>query len=58
MELNVCQVPYYHVVLESLKVGWTRDPFDRLIVAQCIAGSGKLLTKDEIITAIFESVIW
>ena len=30
---------------------WTRDPFDRLIVANAIADGVKLLTADEIILA-------
>lgn len=31
--------------------GWTRDPFDRLIVAHALAHGGTLLTADETILA-------
>ncbi len=44
--LRVCQIPFHEVVREASSVGWTRDPFDRMIVAQAMAQRAHLLTKD------------
>jgi PIN domain nuclease of toxin-antitoxin system len=51
-------LPLHKVIAESLKLSWTRDPFDRMIVAQAIAGQGKLITRDERIHANFTGAIW
>ncbi|HWF77407.1 MAG TPA: PIN domain-containing protein [Caulobacteraceae bacterium] len=37
---------------------WTRDPFDRLIVANAMADGVKLLTADETILRHFEDAVW
>lgn len=44
--IRECELPFGDVVTEAINLNWTRDPFDRLIVAQSILGSGQLLTKD------------
>ena len=36
---------------QAMALGWTRDPFDRLIVAHAIAHGSVLLTADETILA-------
>ncbi len=54
----VCEQPFQRVVEISLGLKWTRDPFDRLIVAQAIAGSGALITKDRNILNNFDAAIW
>ncbi|NCD35138.1 MAG: hypothetical protein EOL87_17200 [Spartobacteria bacterium] len=58
VDLEVCKLPFYQVVLESMHIDWTRDPFDRLIVAQSIARDAKLMTKDQVITAHYSNVVW
>ena len=58
LDLTVCQIPFYRVILESTHLFWTRDPFDRVIVAQAIAGGGKLLTRDQTISENFEATVW
>ena len=44
--LRICPLPFPKVISQSLTENWTRDPFDRLIVAHARAGKGPLLTKD------------
>lgn len=39
--------------------GWTRDPFDRLIVAQALAARAPLATKDRTIRAVLgDRAVW
>ncbi len=38
--------PFFPVILQSMEVTWTRDPFDRLIVAGALVHQAPLLTKD------------
>jgi PIN domain nuclease of toxin-antitoxin system len=58
IELEVCRLSFHRVVMESCDLKWTRDPFDRLIVAQAIAGGQILLTKDKTIHAQTELAVW
>lgn len=37
------------VTRQARLLGWTRDPFDRLIVAHALASNSVLLTADELI---------
>lgn len=41
-----CPLPFGEVVMAAMKLHWTRDAFDRLIVAQSLTGAARLLTKD------------
>lgn len=47
--LEVCNRPFLLTVRQALQVKWTRDPFDRTIVAHALAHSFDLLTKDEML---------
>lgn len=42
----------------ALKESWTRDPFDRLIVANAKAAGAPLITKDERIRKHYRRAIW
>jgi PIN domain nuclease of toxin-antitoxin system len=44
--LTVCDLPFDQVVRRASELTWTRDPFDRLIVAQAMGKNFRLLTKD------------
>jgi PIN domain nuclease of toxin-antitoxin system len=44
--VTVCDLPFDRVVREASELSWTRDPFDRLIVAQALCRNSRLLTKD------------
>ena len=43
--------------LRAAEVGWTRDPFDRLLVAQSRLESLRLLTDDKIVALYGEPVV-
>lgn len=46
--VSLCDLPFAAVVQQALAIGWTDDPFDRIIVAQSMANHGSvLLTYDE-----------
>jgi PIN domain nuclease of toxin-antitoxin system len=56
--LTISDVPLLAIVHAAASVSWTRDPFDRMIVADAIAASSVLLTKDATIAANFDRTIW
>jgi PIN domain nuclease of toxin-antitoxin system len=57
--VELCRLPFAAVVLESLKLTWTSDPFDRLIVAQAIANQGAMLiTRDRLVRQKYPNAIW
>ena len=56
--LRVCDLPFRDVVNQALKESWTRDPFDRLIVANAKASGAPLVTKDERIRKHYRGAIW
>ncbi|MDA1316852.1 MAG: type II toxin-antitoxin system VapC family toxin [bacterium] len=49
IDLRVSQLPFEIVVSYANQIQWTRDPFDRIIVAQAQASSAHLITADKII---------
>ena len=46
------------VIASARAFAWTRDPFDRLIVANAMADGARLLTADETILANFRDAVW
>jgi PIN domain nuclease of toxin-antitoxin system len=56
--LRVCGLPCRSVVTQALKESWTRDPFDRLIVANAKAAGAPLVTKDERIRKHYRRAVW
>lgn len=46
------------VVQKAMLIDWTRDPFDRIIVAHSMSQESKLLTKDEKILNHFQDAVW
>jgi PIN domain nuclease of toxin-antitoxin system len=47
-----------HVVGHAIGLSWTRDPFDRIIVAQAMADGVPLVTKDASIREHFRYAEW
>jgi PIN domain nuclease of toxin-antitoxin system len=56
--LGVCDAPFERVVEAAERQGWTRDPFDRLIVAQAMLARAALVTKDRTIHAHYAKAAW
>lgn len=48
-EVALSACPLHIVMDEAMKLAWTRDPFDRMIVANALAEKAKLITCDEVI---------
>jgi PIN domain nuclease of toxin-antitoxin system len=58
MDLKVSQTPFATVVQAARAFAWTRDPFDRLIVANAISDGVRLVTADETILTNFSDAVW
>jgi len=56
--LGVSSVPFQQVVAAALGQTWTRDPFDRLIVAQAQAQGVSLVTADKLIRKHYPGAVW
>jgi PIN domain nuclease of toxin-antitoxin system len=56
--LRVCNHPFELVVEQALLEKWTRDPFDRIIVAHARCRGAVLLTKDEEILRHYDWAVW
>lgn len=49
---------YRAIVERGLDIGWTRDPFDRLIVAHAMVAGLPLITADQKILEHYEDALW
>lgn len=56
--LQVCDQTFEHVARHALGLGWTRDPFDRLIVSQAAMRDAPLITKDRKIRQHYARALW
>ena len=56
--LRLAASPFEEVARRALSIRWTRDPFDRLIVAQAEAEEARLVTKDRSIHEHFPLAVW
>jgi PIN domain nuclease of toxin-antitoxin system len=57
--LQVCTLAFSQVVDAAIDESWTRDPFDRMIVAQAKAnGFAPLISADEEIAAHYPRTVW
>jgi len=56
--LKIDETPFAQVVETACTLTWTRDPFDRLIVAQAMRNDAPLLTKDETLRNGYKGGIW
>lgn len=57
-EIAVSTAPFAAVVREATALTWTRDPFDRLIVAQSLVDRAPLLTADAVIREHVPTAVW
>jgi PIN domain nuclease of toxin-antitoxin system len=58
MGLQVSQLSFESVVKHAEKQTWTRDPFDRIIVAQASLDNSILLSKDRLIKKHYKLTQW
>ena len=56
--LRICDTSFPQIITEAIHNNWTRDPFDRIIVAGATANNASLLTKDASILANYPDAIW
>jgi len=57
--LTVCPLPFAEVTRLALDESWTRDPFNRMIVAQArAAGLAQLISTDTEIAAHYPRTVW
>jgi PIN domain nuclease of toxin-antitoxin system len=53
-----CTLPFAQVIAAALRNTWTRDPFDRIVVAQAQVRKTELLTRDAGIRDHYPEAIW
>ena len=57
--VSVCQLPMATIMNAALSIKWTREPGDRIIVANAIANNeAPLITSDRRIHEHYENAIW
>jgi PIN domain nuclease of toxin-antitoxin system len=56
--LSVCDLPFDRVARKAVEIQWTRDPFDRMIVAHAACRELQLLTKDASIGRHAKLAVW
>jgi len=56
--LTICEKSFEDVVELAEGLGWTRDPFDRIIVAQAALDLDPLITKDARIHEHYQKAVW
>ena len=57
--LRLCDLPFAEVAKAALDEKWTRDAFDRMIVAQAkVSGLAPLISVDEKIAKHYSRTVW
>lgn len=56
--LKICELSFEAVTNKAISQSWTRDPFDRIIVAHALCNQAKLLTKDNAILRHCKLAVW
>jgi PIN domain nuclease of toxin-antitoxin system len=56
--LRVCDLSFPEIARRALGLSWTRDPFDRLIVAHAALRESKLVTKDRALRKRYKPSVW
>ena len=56
--LRVCEKDFNAIVSQAIKLTWTRDPFDRLIVANAALNDNILVSKDQNILEQYAHARW
>jgi len=56
--LTVCPKPFDTIIVHATQVTWTRDPFDRILVAHASVNDNILVSKDQIILTHYPYTRW
>jgi PIN domain nuclease of toxin-antitoxin system len=56
--LEVFEKNWFEVTRLATSLAWTRDPFDRIIVAQAMYEGARLISKDFAIQEHYEQAFW
>ena len=56
--LKICNKDFNAVISNALDYIWTRDPFDRIIVANAALNSNILVSKDRNILSNYKKAMW
>lgn len=49
---------FERIVNQAIHLDFTRDPFDRIIVADALINNSKLISKDKIIKKNYRNTVW
>lgn len=58
IDLKICDISFFKISKEATKFNFTRDPFDRLIVANASYNDTLLISKDKNILNHYTKAIW
>ena len=58
INLKVTNYPLERIIEEALKIDWTRDVFDRLLVGEVVARGSRFITADKTILSNLRRAIW
>lgn len=56
--LTICAKPFSAIIVQATQVTWTRDPFDRIIVAHANLDNNTLISKDQTILTHYPLAHW
>lgn len=56
--LSICGKPFDRIVSSALSHGWTRDPFDRIVVAHAAVDDNLLVSADQTIRQNYRYTLW
>ena len=56
--LKICNKKFNAIISQAMPYTWTRDPFDRLIVANAALNNNILITKDRVILTHYTHARW
>lgn len=56
--LKVCEKDFNTIVSKAMTLSWTRDPFDRLVVANAALDDNVLISKDQYILGHYPNARW
>lgn len=56
--LKICDKNFNSIINRSMSLNWTRDPFDRIIVANAAMDNNYLVTKDQTILKNYRKALY